>query len=116
MREEVIQDLMNIFYAILTSGNINLIKTCLKTLQNYIDWIDINLVTSEKYAKLFYGFLNTNETRSDAIICLDNIVCKGMKHEEKYNLINKLQLIQAVCSINLNVCILILEMGDNFVG
>lgn len=99
MRNEVIPQLVEIWYKILTCGKLDLMKNCLKILPNYIDWIDISLVTSDKFANLFFNFIKSKELRNDSIECLKVIVLKGMKNiEEKYQLLVNLKLIQIINS------------------
>lgn len=46
--------MMKIFYLILSKDEEYLVKLALETLKNYIDWVDIRLVTTPEFAKIFF--------------------------------------------------------------
>ncbi len=73
MRDECITNIVNTWYTILSSKQKELTKHCLKTMQNYIDWIDINLVVGENFMKLIFSFLSIPDFRIEACECLNMV-------------------------------------------
>ncbi|KAG2385530.1 hypothetical protein C9374_003345 [Naegleria lovaniensis] len=94
MREDCIPQVVSTFYTILSAKHLALSNHCLTTMSNYIDWIDINLVTTEQFVQLFYQFLTMNEFRTNTCKCLCVMVEKGMNDNDKLKLITSLQIPQ----------------------
>jgi exportin-T len=77
MRTDCIPHFASAWYTILSSKHPTLTAKCLKTMQNYIDWIDISLVTNEKFATLFYQYINIPKLRDLCCECL-LMVCSSI--------------------------------------
>jgi len=73
-----------------------LARDCLKVLAKYIGWIDLDLVANEHFLTLFHQLLGDPQTRKECIGCLAALVAKGMPHQTKLELVQKLQLGQVL--------------------
>ncbi len=121
MRLDCIPDIVSAWFTILKSGHVELTLFCLKIMPSYIDWIDIALVTSDDFAKLFFSLFSFEKFKEGVTDCLTTvcsilsnfvtilfeitlkqIVCKGMDQQNKLNLIVKLQLPQLLQSVKLD--------------
>ncbi len=105
MREDCVPQIIGTFYTILTAKHVELSNICLSTMSNYIDWIDINLVTTEQFVQLFYQFLSTTEFRTKTCDCLCVMVEKGMNDNDKLKLITSLQIPQILVNTVVDVSI-----------
>lgn len=103
MREDCVPQIVSTFYTILSAKHLVLSNRCLTTMSNYIDWIDINLVTTEQFVQLFYQFLTMNEFRTNTCKCLCVMVEKGMNDNDKLKLITSLQIPQILLNTVVDV-------------
>lgn len=93
MREYCVQDLVDSWYALLKEHGVKSAEITCQTLEvigKYISWIDINLIVNERFIEFFSLALNQVDLRETTCSCLDEIVQKGMKKEEKLKLIEDL--------------------------
>jgi exportin-T len=100
MREDCIPDMVNTWYTIIEARHPTLSLMCLKVMPGYIDWIDITLITNEKFMKLFFSLIGNPEYRNEVCDCLYEISIKGMPASEKLALLARLQLPDLVKSIS----------------
>jgi exportin-T len=71
--------------------------SCLKTMGQYISWIDINLVVNDRFIPLLFEFAQSSiPLRADSCLCLRSIVMKGTDPNTKTKLIAQLNLISVV--------------------
>lgn len=99
MREVAIVDLVNMWYNILVmyhSVAPEIVNSCLRVISLYVDWIDINLIVSEKFLTAFFNFLQREEYIDSACECVNEIVLKGMNAEKKITLIQSINLGQVL--------------------
>eukprot|EP01080_Neovahlkampfia_damariscottae_P006828 gene6828-10993_t len=108
MRDDAVPTIIEFFYSVLTGNNESLIKMALGCLKNYIDWIDIQFVTTEKFATLFYKYVKMEYFKIEAIECIEMIVLKGMDLVEKLKLIQSLHILDVICNIKFE------DSGDDF--
>eukprot|EP00668_Euglena_longa_P031391 GGOE01040585.1.p1 GENE.GGOE01040585.1~~GGOE01040585.1.p1 ORF type:complete len:1012 (-),score=411.69 GGOE01040585.1:39-2705(-) len=97
MRERCVNDIVSTWYNILGAFHKqrpDIAQRCLQCMQNYIEWIDIQLVTSEQWVNLLFYLFATEALQEDACDCLFEIVSKRMEDPAR-----KLKLLQ-----RLNIC------------
>lgn len=111
MREGDVSKLVNIWFQLLYSHSkigTELIQTnfgrneknsefavvVLSLFAKYVSWIDIQLVIIESFVRSLYKFLETDEYREQACMCLIEIIGKGMNPDEKLALVKKINLIE----------------------
>ncbi|KAL9646930.1 hypothetical protein ABK040_013789 [Willaertia magna] len=102
MRDDCIPQIVSTFYTILIAKHPSLTNSCLRTMANYIDWIDINLVTTDQFVQILFQFLSEPEFRTSACDCLSVLVNKGMNKEDKLKLITSLQLPQLLSTTKID--------------
>ena len=103
MREKCVNDLVSTWYNILGAfhkSRPDLAQRCLQCMQNYIEWIDISLVTTEQWVNLLFYLLGVDLLREEACDCLFEIVTKRMENPSP-----KLKLLQ-----RLNICYVLPNM------
>jgi len=81
MRDRCVGDIVNAWYNILGGFHKErpeIAQRCLQCMQNYIEWIDIQLVTSEQWVNLLFYLFTLEQLREDACDCLFEIISKRM--------------------------------------
>ncbi|KAL0489189.1 exportin-T [Acrasis kona] len=102
MREDCIPEMVKTWYTIIEAKHPTLSPRCLKVMPGYIDWIDINLITTDSFMGLFFSLMKLKEYRNEVCDCLYEICIKGMPAVEKVNLLSRLQLPNLVSTIQYN--------------
>ncbi|CAG8808470.1 24641_t:CDS:2, partial [Racocetra persica] len=104
MRRNDVQKLATAWYDILKdycTRNQDVAEMCLKIIGLYISWIDISLIVNESFITLIYQLLGELRLRIAACECLAEIVCKGMKPLDKFELIQVLNLADVMRRLDL---------------
>ncbi|CAG8633550.1 24667_t:CDS:10 [Dentiscutata erythropus] len=105
MRRNDVQKLATAWYDILKdycTRNQDVAEMCLKIVGLYISWIDISLIVNESFITLLYQLLGEIRLRIVACECLAEIVCKGMKPLDKFELIQVLNLTNVMRRLDLS--------------
>ncbi|KAJ3091721.1 pre-tRNA nuclear export protein [Quaeritorhiza haematococci] len=95
MRENAINKLTDAWFNILQTHwntDVEIASACLHVIGLYVSWIDIKLVATSEFMSGLFQFLTMESMRIPACSCLSEIVSKGMKAEEKVNLIRALNI------------------------
>ncbi|KAF0551511.1 Xpo1-domain-containing protein [Gigaspora margarita] len=105
MRRNDVQKLATAWYDMLKdycTRNQDVAEMCLKIVGLYISWIDISLIVNESFITLLYQLLVEIRLRIAACECLAEIVCKGMKPLDKFELIQVLNLADVMRRLDLS--------------
>ncbi|CAG8496785.1 4753_t:CDS:10, partial [Cetraspora pellucida] len=105
MRRNDVQKLATVWYDILKdycTRNQDVAEMCLKIVGLYISWIDISLIVNESFITLIYQLLGEIRLRIAACECLAEIICKGMKPLDKFELIQVLNLADVMRRLDLS--------------
>lgn len=95
IREQCMTDVMLSFYNILLqyqNNNIQICNSVLEAMRGYIEWTDINLIYNDKVLPLLINYLNNNELKCNSLLCIDEIVSKGMNASDKVQILNGLHI------------------------
>ena len=109
MREKCVTEIVATWYNILGAfhkDRPDLAQRCLQCMQNYVEWIDINLVTTEQWVNLLFYLFGLEQLREDACDCIFEIVSKRMENPSP-----KLKLL-----LRLNICQVLPDIIKHLVG
>lgn len=72
--------------------SIMLCNTCLETLSEYVDWIDVNFMVNPLTLNTLFLLLESPEYVENVLLCFEELVNKGMPGENKIRLIQMLTI------------------------
>jgi len=95
MRENCMPQIADAWYSILQLHGTapSLVASCLNTLSQFVSWVDITLVTHERFMRLLVPFMRTPALHEGACGCLTEIVVKRMDATLKLEHLARLQMI-----------------------
>eukprot|EP01127_Copromyxa_protea_P013884 TRINITY_DN3781_c2_g1_i1.p1 TRINITY_DN3781_c2_g1~~TRINITY_DN3781_c2_g1_i1.p1 ORF type:complete len:482 (+),score=100.92 TRINITY_DN3781_c2_g1_i1:33-1478(+) len=105
MRENAIPKIVDTWYNLLVTYNNHneILKNVLQNIGDYIQWIDVSLIVSERFLSIFGNLLSNVEVRSDVLHCFYEIVNKGMYPKDKIQMLNLLRLHEFIAGISTEV-------------
>eukprot|EP00484_Ammonia_sp_Unknown_P015102 CAMPEP_0197081006 /NCGR_PEP_ID=MMETSP1384-20130603/214414_1 /TAXON_ID=29189 /ORGANISM="Ammonia sp." /LENGTH=1028 /DNA_ID=CAMNT_0042519897 /DNA_START=153 /DNA_END=3239 /DNA_ORIENTATION=+ len=105
MRENDLQQIVEIWYAFLTNYqkySIELTQQCLHTMDKYISWIDISFVSSPRFMSILYQYLEIVPLQNESVDCLYELVTKRMDDShKKFQLLQKLNIIAVLNKLDI---------------
>ncbi len=102
MRESVVPRLISTWHSIFITyykSNKELALLCLKLFGLYVSWVDIFLIIKPNFLNALYESLSNLNMGSDAADCLGFIISKGMRPADKLALIQNLNIISILTSL-----------------
>mmetsp|Transcript_10431 Transcript_10431/g.19481 ORF Transcript_10431/g.19481 Transcript_10431/m.19481 type:complete len:1131 (+) Transcript_10431:385-3777(+) len=97
MRKTTLNDIVLFWHTLLTNYNqtdTELIQLCLHVVEEYIGWIELELIVNDKFIPLLYHLLTeTTLFRVHSLKCILEIIKKGMDHGRKVELIVNLDIL-----------------------
>ncbi|KAI9187580.1 pre-tRNA nuclear export protein [Blastocladiella emersonii ATCC 22665] len=104
MREGPVQEMVRMWFAIAVAyaNHEDSVVACLKNVALYVSWIDVNLVVNDSWIPLLFQHLESSchGIRLAALDCLNEIVGKGMKPEDKLELIRALRIFDVLQTVS----------------
>ncbi|KAL1916477.1 uncharacterized protein VTP21DRAFT_5668 [Calcarisporiella thermophila] len=103
MRERENQKLVAIWLKFLQEyrqSRPDIAELILRCIGGYVAWIDINLVVNDSFVSMLYQFMTEPQLCIAACECLISIIYKGMKPQDKLNLIQFLGLPDIIGRVN----------------
>ena len=100
LKKKDLKNLIQFFYLILNLKHFKLTKFCLKIFSKYISWIDFEFILNKEFLNLIYNLIKIKEFKNESLICLNQILKRGMFPLDKLNLFNFIQIFNFLNSLN----------------